>query len=432
MIAVLLAGPALEAVGLQEAGSPAVARAAPRSSEAARRRAPRTCAELVAGTTGAVKADLELVCAAPLYDAGCACSGQSTVRDAFDRLLRGGESERLIALAELEAPVARAFGRDAIERADAWTLERIAAALADDAKVEVAHGPNECDRHVEHLSTPGLRAALSHPDRRAVRPVLRAWARGRLPAGLATALYERGDETWIGTSRLRRIAKFVGPLPALPPRGEELLGTDRERVAAAYALARRGERAATEPLIDLARSSDPWVARVAVETLDRLGHAEAWTRLAPAEPHTTSRICTEPWSCPDHCLHLMPCEEHEGRVCAAILQLGAHLAPDAAVDVIDHDAHGLHAVTALPPRLFASRAAATLCAWRWWESQTEAERRETADLAAALAALPDDVRCEALRSDGPDCTGTAPERAFAIAPDLARACGMDPPPDAVN
>jgi hypothetical protein len=164
-----------------------------------------------------------------------------------------------------------------------------------------------------------------------------------------------------------------------------------------------------------------------VETLDHLGDTNAWAELAPAEPHLGYRVCVRPWTCEDHCVHLGPCEEHEGRVCAAILRLGARLVPDEAVDVIDRDAHGLHAVAALPPRLFAKRASEALCQWRWWEPQTDRERQESGDLVAALAKLPKRVRCKALRAEGPGCVGPVEARAFALSPELAAACGIDPP-----
>lgn len=257
-----------------------------RGSSPPTERSPISCATLISGSSGQVKADLETICAADTYDPGCACPGQSHSREAFERLLQAGEGNRLIGLASSASPGARAFARDAMERTSGWTVERIEAALADEAVVESAHTPSRCDVHVEHLSTAGLEAALVHQDRAAMDPLLRAWAARGTPVGLAKALYLRGDEPWISTRRLHRIVSD-------PEVTEEI------RAAAASALAKRGERTPAEPLYRLARSASPWVARVGVETLDALGDARAWAELAPSEPHHGYRGCVEPWTCPD-------------------------------------------------------------------------------------------------------------------------------------
>jgi hypothetical protein len=337
-------------------------------------------------------------------------------------LLDAGEGARVTALAEADVAAARAYAREAMEATGAWSVARIEAALRDPGIVPTWHTPQGCAPQREWLSMAGVDAAIAWPDRKAMVPVLRAWGGGRYPVGLAKVIVRRWDEAWIETDRLREILadpSATANKPAMPE--------SDVHVAAAFALAHRGERVSPQRWVHAARSDDPWVARIAVETLDRLEDAQAWRVLAPKEPHLAYRVCVEPWRCEDHCVHIASCEEHDGRVCASVLRLGAHVAPDEAAPVIDADAHGAWAVTALPPRLFAPRARGAVCASKWWDPWTEEEQQAIRDLAVALAKIPKRIRCAALRIEEDGCVGPVDARAFAISAELASGCGIDPP-----
>ena len=345
---------------------------------------PGSCASLLGDAAGRARAELLLLCATSNHDGSCVgmyCA-RTEPREAFECLLAEHQADRVIALATASEPAARAYAREAMDRASAWTVERIADAMGDTAVVEACAG---CTCDIEPLARAGLAAALAHEDRAGVTPILRAWAAHGTPAGLYDALIRRGDEPWIDSERLHTLLADSSADGGI-------------RVAAAYALALRGESPSITSLYALAAAPRSGTREYAVRTLDKLGAVDAWERLASLR------------------------NDDYWRVRAAWLRLGAHHAPRQAAPVIDSlRTYGSSAAAALPPKLFASRAATAVCDFDPFHTEYEGE------LAAALRKLPKRVRCRALRAEA--CHDPSQSSlAFSIAPQLAADCGITAEP----
>ncbi|MCA9710183.1 MAG: hypothetical protein KDK70_30365, partial [Myxococcales bacterium] len=157
-----------------------------------------SCAALLGDATGQVRRDLQALCRAtgmgPCNNATIYCD-PSPAYEALGCLLEAGERERVVALSRADNPATRGLARKAMRLSVDWTPEQIELALGDDVRVPDLAG---CTSGSESLADQGLEAALHHPERAALRPVLRQWLRSRPdPERLERAIEERGDEGWI-------------------------------------------------------------------------------------------------------------------------------------------------------------------------------------------------------------------------------------------
>lgn len=330
--------------------------------------------------------DASLVCTAREHvEHTAGFSGTTTpLRRAYECLLDDGHAHVVHALVGADEPTVRAFAYESLDLEDAWTLERIELALAETSTVTTYGG---CVGRDLALQTFGVGAANRWPNRPEVAPLLAAWAADASPQLLAIGYAERGDEAWVDTARAREIYDD----PDLD---------DGTRAAAAIALAHHGEPVDADRLTEWARGVQDHRFH-AIRALHVAGHAEAWAMLRDELAYVPSEL----------------------------LVLGAHLAPDDAVPVIDRQG-GLDSTLALPPRLRDPRLGTLVCRYSAVRALDPSfARKYRPQIVAALEAASPEDRCAALDSTKAPCDATVLQRnAFALSPSLVEACGHEAPP----
>lgn len=330
--------------------------------------------------------DASLVCSAREHvEHTAGFSGTTTpLRRAYECLLGDGHAHVVHALVGADEPTVRAFAYESLDLEDAWTLERIELALAETSTVTTYGG---CVGRDLPLQAFGVEAANRWPNRPEVAPLLETWAANAPAQLLALGYAARGDEAWVDTTRAREI--YDDP---------EL--DDGTRAAAAIALAQHGEPVDTDRLIAWARGLQDRRFH-AIRALHVAGHAQAWTMLRDELAYVPSEL----------------------------LVLGAQLAPDEAVTVIDREG-GLDSTLALPPRLRDPRLGTLVCRYSAVPAlEPGFTRKYRPQIVAALEAASPQARCAALHSTKAPCDAAVLKRnAFALSPSIAEACGLDAPP----
>lgn len=347
----------------------------------------RPCTELIAqrDLKGQALDDAEVLCTLDAHlGHTTGFMGHTTPgRMAYECLLDEGKTQLVYALADAREPAVRAFAYESMTTGDAWTLSRIADALSETSRVDTSEG---CEIYDLELQEFGVAAALHWPDRDAVEPLLRAWARHANPQRLALAYAERGREPWVDLSRARSIFE------------DTALSID-SRAAAAIALASHGVSVDPEQLLGWSRDARDHRNR-SIRALDVLGYAPAWSALV----EVSSYVPTE------------------------LLILGAHWVPEDAVSFIDRD-NALGAMLELPLRLRTPRLGAMVCGFHPDRAADPEYLRSYGNpLVEALEGVSSRDRCAAFDPAQAPChVETLRDAGHALNASIAATCGLQPP-----